>query len=307
MLVGPPVVGSASHFLSVTDLQESELRSVISRAAEVKKDPRGFSAAMAGKGLAYYSEKASTRTKLSFQAAAYQMGGFYMEMDGCHFSNGKEGARDTAKVVSKYAAFLAARVHSHALLEELALFSEIPVINALSEKEHPCQSLADLQTISEQKPGKPIIAFVGDGNNVCASLALGACMLGLRVRVASPKEFELPPDVVEKCGCYNGTLELFNDPRAAVEGADVVYTDVWVSMGDEAEAEKRLRAFEGFRVSTGLMALADEQAIFMHCLPANKGLEVTKEVIEGPQSIVYQQAENRLHSQKALLLHLSGG
>ncbi len=295
----------STHFLSISDVEPHSLEGILRKATEIKKNPLGFSAALSRKGLAYYSEKPSTRTRLSFQAAVQQMGGFYMELSNGHSQNGKEDACDTAKVVSKYADFLAARVYEHELLEEFARHSGIPVINGLSDSEHPCQALADLQTIRELKPGKRVIAFVGDGNNVCASLAIGACMLGYNVKVASPPGFELPDDIIAKCCYYDGSIELFSGAREAVEGADVVYTDVWVSMGDESEAQKRLQAFQGFQVNDELIGLAKKDAVFMHCLPAVKGQEVTKEVIDGPQSVVFQQAENRLHSQKALLLHLN--
>lgn len=292
------------HFLSITDLTLGELQSLLHNASQLKKSAR-HSSELQGKALAYYSEKPSTRTKLSFQAAIQQLGGWYLDMTGAHISSGKEDARDTARVVSAYADFFAARVFNHSVLEEFAEYSAIPVINALSKFEHPCQALADLLTILEKKGKGATIAFVGDANNVCNSLALGACMLHLTLRVASPTGFELEKRVQEKCGEYSGTLETFSQPEQAVAGADVVYTDAWVSMGDETQKQERLEKFKQFQVNEQLMGLAKKDAAFMHCLPATKGQEVTTQVIEGPQSLVFEQAENRLHTQKALLLHLN--
>jgi len=294
-----------THFLSITDLTPGELESLLGKAGELKKSARQ-SSQLQGKALAYASEKPSTRTKLSFQAAIQQLGGSYLDMTGAHMSNGKEEAKDTARVVSGYADFFAARVFRHAVLEEFAQYSSIPVINALSDAEHPCQALADLQTILETKGKNATIAFVGDANNVCNSLALGTCMLGLTIRVASPQGYELEKSVKEKCQEYQGKLEIFENAQEAVQGADAVYTDTWVSMGDESQKTERIEKFKHYQVNSQLMGLAKQDAVFMHCLPATKGQEVTTEVIEGRQSIVFEQAENRLHAQKALLLHLDG-
>lgn len=294
------------HFLSIADLGTNGLQKVLGMASTVKKTPSRFSRLLAGKGLAYYSEKPSTRTKLSFQAAILQMGGHYLDMADSHLSSGKEDAYDTSHVVSKYADFLAARVFKHKILEEFSASSSIPVINALSEKEHPCQALADLQTLLELKGKTATVAFVGDGNNVCTSLALGACMIGMNVHVSSPKGFELEHWILETCRQYAGCLELFDDPFHAVKDTDAVYTDVWMSMGDEREKQEgREQAFNGFQVNAEMMSLAKKEAVFMHCLPALKRHEVSRDVIEGPQSVVFEQAENRLHAQKALLAYLA--
>jgi ornithine carbamoyltransferase len=295
------------NFLEIGDLSPPELRLVLDKAAAVKKNPQAFAHSLSGKMLAYYSQKPSTRTKLSLQAAVSQLGGSFADMAGSHLSGGHENVTHTAKVVSKYADFVAARVFSQSFLEEFAAHSAVPVINALSDIEHPCQALADLETVLETAGPSAKIAFVGDGNNVCASLAIGACMLGLEMRVASPRGYGLPETIVNQCKSYGGKLELFESPSDAVSGADVVYTDVWVSMGDEAESEKRAEAFKGFTVTQELMELAVPGAVFMHCLPCIEGAEVASEVINGPSSVVFQQAENRLHSQKALLLFIAGG
>lgn len=296
---------SVKHFLSITDITPVQLEALLQKAAQLKNSKQ-HSYPLSDKALAYYSEKPSTRTKLSFQAAIQQLGGSYLDMTGSHASSGKEDAADTARVVSAYANFLAARVFSHSTLEQFAQNSSIPVINALSDAEHPCQALADLLTIAENKGKHATVAFVGDGNNVCNSLALGACMLGLSVKVASPQGFELAESVREKCGSYCGKLETFSNAEQAVIGADAVYADTWISMGSENEKEARMEKFAPFQVNSQLMALAKSDAVFMHCLPATKGQEVTTQVIEGTQSIVFEQAENRLHAQKALLLSLAG-
>ena len=293
--------------LEIGDLSPPELELVLDKAAAVKKNPAAFSHSLSGKMLAYYSEKPSTRTKLSLQAAIQQLGGSFADMAGSHLSGGHESVAHTAKVVSNYADFIAARVFSQSFLEEFAEHSQVPVINALSDCEHPCQALADLLTILETAGPSAKIAFVGDGNNVCTSLAIGASMLGMEMRVASPQGYGLAANAVNQCKSHGGKLALFESPADAVAGADVVYTDVWVSMGDEAEAQKRAEAFAGFTVTQELMGLASPGAVFMHCLPCVEGAEVAAEVINGPASVVFQQAENRLHAQKALLLFISGG
>lgn len=294
------------HFLSVADLSTEELKDVLKRADALKKEGRTPRQDLKGASLAFYTEKPSTRTRLSFQAAVQQLGGYFMDMAGAHISSGKEDVSDTAKMVGLYADFLAARVFQHGLLKELAQHAPIPVINALSDVEHPCQALADVQTIMEHKGRKAKVAYVGDGNNVCASLALACSMTGLQMRVATPKGFGLDADILKKCARFGDFLHCSNEPKEAVDEVDVVYTDVWVSMGDEAEKKARLSAFKGFQVDEKLMKHAAKDAVFMHCLPAQKGLEVSRDVIEGPASVVLSQAENRLHAQKALLLLLHG-
>ncbi len=297
---------SVRHFLSVTDLSKDELREVLALADAIKKNPDAYRTALRGLGLAFYTEKTSTRTRLSFQAAIQQAGGHFMDLTGSQFGAGKEDVDDTARMVGLYADFLAARVFDHQVLEELAKHSRIPIINALSDVEHPCQALADLQTITEHKGSEAAVAYVGDGNNVAHSLALGCSMLGMPLRVATPKEFRMDTAIVKKCRAFGNFVEESNDPKAAVSGADVVYTDTWVSMGDEKEKEERLKAFTGFQVNGALMKRAKKDAVFMHCLPAQKGAEVSKDVFDSPQSAVLDQAENRLHAQKALLLFLHG-
>ncbi len=292
------------HFLSVTDLSVDEMKTVLKQADALKKNRAAHAQELQGKALAFYTEKASTRTRLSFQAAIQQLGGNFMDMAGSHLGGGKEDVSDTAQMVGLYADFLAARVFEHGLLEKLAQHSRIPIINALSDLEHPCQALADVQTILAHKGPKAKVAYVGDGNNVCASLALALSMLGIRLKVATPKGFELDGSIVKKCKAVGDFLECGQNPIAAASGADVVYTDVWVSMGDEKEKDARMKAFAGFQVNNALMKHAAADAVFMHCLPAQKSLEVSRDVFDSPQSIVLEQAGNRLHAQKALLLFL---
>ncbi|MBI5226703.1 ornithine carbamoyltransferase [Candidatus Micrarchaeota archaeon] len=294
------------HFRSVTDLSQIELREVLTMADALKKDPLSHRHDLDGKSLAFYTEKTSTRTRLSFQAAIQQLGGNFMDMAGSQFGAGKEDVSDTAQMVGLYSDFLAARVFKHSLLSELAASSCIPVINALSDVEHPCQALADVQTILAHKGPRAIVAYVGDGNNVAASLALACSMLGLRFQIATPKGYELKADILARCRTFGDLVHVGHDPNAAVKGADVIYTDVWVSMGDEKEKDARVNAFDGFQVDATLMKRANHGAIFMHCLPAQKGMEVSKEVFDSSASVVIDQAENRLHAQKALLLFLHG-
>ena len=217
-----------------------------------------------------------------------------------------------ARVLSRYVDVIAARTFKHDTVEELARYADVPVINALSDGEHPCQALADLLTVREKK-GRwrgVSLAFVGDGNNVARSLMLGAAMLGMDFRIASPRDYGVEPDTVAKAGAlaavFGGSVASVESPREAVRGADVVYTDVWASMGQEHEATQRLEAFAGYRVDGELMAEAAPDAIFMHDLPAHRGEEVAEEVIDGPQSVVFDQAENRLHAQKAVLALILG-
>lgn len=300
------MVSNPRHFLSVTDLNLAELRHVLSLAEAVKKDHASHRHDLEGKALAFYTEKSSTRTRLSFQAAIQQLGGHFMDMSGSHLGGGKEDVSDTAQMVGLYADFLAARVFKHSLLTELGAHSRIPIINALSDVEHPCQALADVQTILAHKGPQATVAYVGDGNNVAASLALACSMLGMRLNVATPKGYELDGAMLARCKAFGPHVQAYHDPKAAVNGADVVYTDVWVSMGDETEKDARLAAFNGFQVNADLMGHAAPKAIFMHCLPAQKGLEVSKGVFDSRASVVLDQAGNRLHAQKALLLFLHG-
>ncbi len=297
------------HLISIADLSPDEFTRVLDTAMGLKDS--GREPLLAGKTLALVFEKPSLRTRVSFHVAMRQLGGDCIYLSPPEVGLGdRETPGDVAKVLSRYVDCIAARTFSTQTVEELARHASIPVINALSDVEHPCQALADLLTIREKKGGLRglEIAFIGDGNNVANSLALAAGMTGMHFRIASPEGYEMPSIVVEKASLLaresGGSAELVNDPAVAVSNADVVYTDVWASMGQEREAGVRREDFAGFTVDAELMAQAKPDAIFMHDLPAHRGEEVTGDVIDGHQSVVFDQAENRLHAQKALLLHV---
>jgi ornithine carbamoyltransferase len=294
------------NLISIGDLSADEVLAVMEMAARLKN---GESApVLGGKTLALVFEKPSLRTRVSFEVAMRQLGGQCLYLSPPEVGLGeREPAADVARVLSRYVDAIAARTFEHQTVEELARYAEVPVINALSEDEHPCQALADLLTICEKKGHwrGVSLAFVGDGNNVARSLMMGAAMLGMDFRIASPRGYGVAPDFAAKAGAIaaacGGSIAGLESPREAVSGADVVYTDVWASMGQEREATQRLEAFAGYQVDGALMAEAAPDAIFMHDLPAHRGEEVAEEVIEGPQSVVFDQAENRLHAQKAVL------
>lgn len=292
--------------VNIYDLSAEELNGLVAASLMSKKNPHLLSNALDRKTLVMFFEKPSTRTRLSFEAGVTQMGGhaIFFGKDS-QLSAGNEDLLDTAKVVSRYANVIAARVFSHSTVEELAKHATVPVINALSDTDHPCQALADVMTIKEIYPhAKDIkVAYVGDGNNVCNALMVACAMAGFSFSAACPKGYEPNAKYVSIASEY-GNVEICDSPALAVAGADIVYTDTWVSMGQEAEKQEKMAAFAGFTIDSKLMALAKPTAKFMHCLPAHKGYEVTAEVLEGPQSVVYDQAENRMHSQKALVAWL---
>ena len=289
------------------------MRAVTETALRLKNDESA--SVLRGKTLALLFEKPSLRTRVSFEVAMRQLGGHCLYLSPPEVGLGeRETAADVARVLSRYVDVIAARTFRHDTVEELASYADVPVINALSDDEHPCQALADLLTIHEKK-GRwqgVSLAFVGDGNNVARSLMLGAAMLGMDFRIASPRDYGVEPDVVAKAGVLaaasGGSVARLELPQEAVRGVDVVYTDVWASMGQEHEASQRREVFAGYQIDGALMAQAAPDAIFMHDLPAHRGEEVAEEVIDGPQSVVFDQAENRLHAQKAVLaLILAGG
>ena len=300
----------ARHFLSQNDLTADEVRAVFEQTARMK--PVRFSMELAGKSLVMFFEKASTRTRLSFEIGMTQLGGHavYLDRESSQFSRG-ESIADMARVVSRYADLMMARVYAHQTVAELAAWSTVPVINGLSDEEHPCQSMADLFTVQECK-GRVEglrIAYVGDGdNNVTHSLMLGAARLGAHMRVASPARLQPQVRYVDmaRAGAKasGGSIEVMADPVEAVRDADVVYTDVWVSMGREADQAERLDLLRPFQVNADLVSHARPDFIFMHCLPAHIGEEVTEDVAYGPNSVIFDEAENRLHVQKALMLFL---
>ncbi len=275
--------------------------------AKTLKDS-GSQSLLAGETLALVFEKPSLRTRVSFDVAMRQLGGDCIYLSPAEVGLGtREPVEDVARVLSRYVDCIAARTFAHETVEALARWADVPVINALSDGEHPCQALADVLTIRDKKGRLEgvSLAFVGDGNNTARSLCLAAAMSGMEFRFASPEGHDLPEATVararELAGAARGGIACLREPQEAVKGADVVYTDVWASMGQEEESAARREAFQGYQVDAGLMSLAAPEAIFMHDLPAHRGEEVSAEVIEGPQSVVFDQAENRLHAQKAVL------
>lgn len=303
------------HFLSITDLTPEEILHVLNLAKELKekhKQSENTPKLLEGKTLAMIFEKPSLRTRLSFEIAMKQLGGHAIYLGPGEIGLGtREPVKDIAKVISSMADCIMARTFSHQTITELAKYSSVPVINGLSDLEHPCQTLADLLTINEQKGTlKDLkIAFIGDGeNNVTHSLTLAAALLGMHISVAAPNGFWMKQEIVmkaQKIADHTGSIIKETDKtREAVADADVVYTDTWVSMGDEESKQNRLKVFKLYQVNTELMNFAKKDAIFMHDMPAYRGNEVAAEVIDGPQSVMYQQAENRLHAQKSLLINL---
>lgn len=298
------------HFIRDDDINYEEQAEILAMAKQLKERPEDFRQNLAGKTLGMLFSKSSTRTRVSFEAGMIQLGGhaLFLPATSSQFGRG-EPPRDTAQVLSRYLDLIMVRTHSHQELRELAEHSNVPVINGLDELYHPCQALADLQTIEERRGSLPgqTIAYVGDGNNVAHSLMIASLMAGVSVKVITPRGYEPDANAVKRAkdvARHGATLELTED-LGAVEGVDVVYTDVWTSMGHENESRLRLKAFAGFEVDDQMMARAKTDAIFMHCLPAHRGEEVAASVIDGPQSVVYDQAENRLHAQKALLVFLA--
>jgi ornithine carbamoyltransferase len=297
--------------LSINDLNPEELEHILRTALSFKRD--GTPQALAGQTIAMLFEKASLRTRVSFEVGMKQLGGTAIYLSQSEVGLGqREPVKDIARVLSRYVSAIVVRTYSHKGLEDLAAAAEIPVVNALSDDEHPCQALADLLTIREKKGRLEgvSLAFVGDGNNVSASLALACGLAGMRFSIASPDGYWLAPSTLETARSWakktGGEIRTFVAPEEAVRDADVVYTDVWTSMGQESTRRQRLEAFTGYQVDRDLMGLAKRDAVFMHDLPAHRGEEIVDEVIDGPQSIVFDQAENRLHAQKALLALIMG-
>ena len=297
------------HLLSVANLSPSEIEGLLRRASALKGAPAPQ--VLSGRTVALLFEKPSLRTRVSFDVAIHQLGGHALYLGREEVGMGvREPVPDTARILSRYVDVIVVRTFAQATLETLARYSTVPVINALSDDEHPCQAFADLLTIQEHRGrlAGTTIAYVGDGNNVAASLAIAAASVGARFTIASPPGYELPAAVVEEArrrGELAGAqVTLTDSPQQAVAGADAVYTDVWTSMGQEAESELRRQAFRGYRVDAELMALAGDGALFMHPLPAHPGEEIADGMLEHPQSVVFDEAENRLHVQKAVLAEL---
>jgi ornithine carbamoyltransferase len=295
------------HFLAIPDFTRPELLSLFDLAARMKRGDYAGKP-LAGKTLGMIFAKSSTRTRVSFEVGAYQLGGHALFLSSRDIQLGRgEPIRDTARVLSRYLDGIMIRTFDHADVEELARFGSIPVINGLTDLLHPCQVLADLLTIRESLGGweGKVVAWIGDGNNMANSGLNAAGVLGFELRLACPEGYAPNPAILERNRKLT-RVTLTADPRAAARGAHVVNTDVWASMGQEQEQEQRARAFQGYIEDEALMDGADPDAIFLHCLPAHRGEEVSEEVIEGPKSRVWNQAENRLHVQKALMATLMG-
>lgn len=299
------------NFLSIRDYSPEDIRYFLDLAQEIKAHPSAHTGALKGKALAIIFEKPSLRTRVSFDVGIQQLGGFSLYLSSAEIQLGKrESLYDIAKNLERMVQAITIRTFAHELVEKMAEYADIPIINALTDYSHPCQAMADYLTIMELKSRVSglKVAFIGDGNNVCHSLMFAGAQLGAKVWVATPSGYEPKPDAidwtVERGAKTGGTFHLTGDPAEAAADADVIYTDVWASMGQENEALSRRAIFAPFQVNSDLFRRAKFDALFMHCLPAHRGDEVTDEVIDSPHSVVYQQAENRLHAQKALLLEL---
>ena len=295
--------------ISIADLSQADIEEIFNVTKELKEwHNKGYDEkCLSGKILGMIFEKSSMRTRVSFEVSMVQLGGNAIYLTQNDINLGKrEAVKDGARVLSRYVNGIAIRTFGQDTIQELARYATVPVINALSDYLHPCQALTDLYTIKEKFGSYTNIkiAFVGDGNNVARSLAQICAKLGIHFHIASPKGYELTPDFVSKTKQMadgNDLIHLYQDPKEAAEKANVLYTDTWVSMGQEAEEEVRRQAFKDFQINSDLLKLAKDDVKVMHCLPAHRGEEITDEVIDGPHSIVYDQAENRLHVEKALL------
>jgi ornithine carbamoyltransferase len=310
---------SVRHYLSAADLSRQEAETLLQRAQVLKNEwhdgGKGHHPGlpMSGKTLALVFEKPSLRTRVAFEAGMTQLGGHasYLSANDIDMG-GRESVPDVARNLSRWVQAISARVFKHATVETLARYATVPVINALSDREHPCQALADLMTLKERfgRLQGLKLAYVGDGNNVCHSLMLLGATLGVSVHIGCPADYQPDPEIVERAQQRadesDALIAVSAGPLEAAAGADAIYTDVWTSMGQEHEAARRRPAFQPYQVNSELMAQARSEAVFMHCLPVHRGEEVTAEVIDGPNSVVFDQAENRLHVQKALILTLLG-
>ncbi len=308
-----PDYDTSRNFVTVHDLSRDQVYRLFDLAAEVKASPGDFRTALDGKTLGMIFQKSSTRTRVSFEVGMVQLGGHALFLSSRDIQLGRgEPISDTAQVLSRYLDGVMARTFAHQDVVDLARFGSIPVINGLTDELHPCQVMADFLTLREafgDLDGRKL-AYVGDGNNMAHSLMLAGPKVGMDVVIAAPEGYQPDPAYVAMAQAdaeAAGTrVEVTDDPRSAAEGASCVYTDVWASMGQEEEQEERERAFAGWTVDAAMMALAADDAVFLHCLPAHRGEEVTAEVIDGPRSRVFDEAENRLHAQKAIMLWLMG-
>jgi ornithine carbamoyltransferase len=294
------------HFTDVTDFSREELLHLLDEAARLKaaqrcREPRNT---LAGRVVALIFEKPSLRTRVSFEAAVMQLGGGSLFLSAQEIGFGwRESFADVMRTLNHYLDAVVLRVFKHEAVTEMARHATVPIVNGLSELAHPCQAMADLLTIRENFGGIAgrNVVFVGDGNNVARSLALACSLLGARFRLAAPEGYGFDAAFLQRCRQLGGTVEIQPDPTRAVSDADVIYADVWTSMGQEAERDKRLRTFAPYQINASLLARAPRHAKILHCLPAHRGEEITDDVLDGPQSVVFDQAGNRLHVQKAIL------
>ncbi|WP_404275944.1 ornithine carbamoyltransferase [Exiguobacterium undae] len=301
------------HLLTLEELTAEGLTELLELAKAVKQTPTTYKQALSGKKVALLFEKASTRTRISFEVGVIELGGHPIVLNGSDMQIGRgESLSDTIQVMSRYVDALMIRTFSHETVKTLAEHGTIPIINGLTDLHHPCQVLADLLTIEEhlgKRAGK-VLTYIGDGNNMAHSLLIGGALSGMTVRICSPAAYAPVATIVAEASrlaqATGGKIEQYTDPVQAATGADVIYSDVFASMGQEEETAQRLAAFSGYQVNQPLLDVAAADVIFLHCLPAHRGEEVTAEVIDGPHSVVFDQAENRLHAQKALMLELIG-
>ncbi|WP_142860960.1 ornithine carbamoyltransferase [Salinigranum halophilum] len=297
---------STTHLLDIDDLSEADVHTVLDRAAALKAGED--EARLPQKTLGMIFEKPSTRTRTSFETGMTRLGGHavYLGPDDIHLGHG-EPIKDTSRALSRYVDAVMARLFDHGDVEELAAYADVPVINGLTDAAHPCQTLADLLTIREQFGFDTRVAWVGDGNNVGQSFALGCALVGIDLTVATPEGYGMDESVLARAADLGAAPDVVDTPEAAVADVDVVYTDVFVSMGEEGEREEKLGAFDGYQVNADLLAHAGEETKVMHCLPAHRGEEITDEVLESDRAIVWDQAENRMHAQNGLLVELLAG
>lgn len=299
------------HFISFADMSSVEIEGLLDRAEDLKRMRKEgvITDYLKNRSLAMIFEKSSTRTRVSFEVGMTDLGGHALYLDPASMQIGRgETVADTGRILSSYVHGIMVRAKNHDMVLELARNSSVPVINGLSDREHPCQALADLLTIREKKGDLKGLKFawVGDGNNVCNSLMLACAMMGMEMAIACPKGYEPDLQVLDQARAMGGKITIIQDAKAASRDADVLYTDVWVSMGQEAEKEKRLDDLRSYQINMELVGLAKQGCLVMHCLPAHRGQEITDDAIRSPNSVIFEQAQNRLHVQKALMIKLMG-
>ncbi|MDD5155425.1 MAG: ornithine carbamoyltransferase [Candidatus Omnitrophica bacterium] len=301
------------NLISIKDLSKAQIQDIFALTEELKGNKNKFSKVLAGKTLALIFQKPSNRTRVSFEVGMYQLGGNSIYLAPHEINLGvRESIEDVAKTLSRYVDGIVLRTFEHKNVVEMAKYAAVPVINGLSDFSHPCQALADVYTIKEKLKdlGNVTFAYVGDGNNVCNSLLYACAKTGINMNVAFPKGYEPDKEVLSGAKkiaeAQNKKINLFHDSAKAVQGADVIYTDVWASMGQEKEAKIRKKIFQAFQINSKLVKLAKKGVLIMHCLPAHRGQEITGEVMESANSVIFDQAENRMHVQKAILIKLLG-